>query len=302
MLRGEAGQATIEWTALVLVCSLVLAALAAAVPAVDGRSVGGLIAHRIACTARGGCDDGDATLRAAYGERDARLLRSYAPGLVYEPGEAQIPVDWRRCRERRCADAPDDRDLDAHRSHTGEQATAFTRVVRRGGHTYLQYWLYYPDSDTKLGASDRLTKLGPVSALLDRVGRNPFHFDDWEGFQVRLSADGRVASRATSHGHWQSCKYVTCRGQWGEGHTAWTRVSKGSHAGHVPVAGPAPGERGARALPGRDLRERTTGADALRMVPLETLGGDRRRYRRLDSAIKPPWEKEAYRDPESPRS
>ena len=302
MLRGETGQATIEWTALVLVCSLVLGGLAAAVPAVDGRSLGGLVAHRIACAAKGGCDDGAPALRAAYGDRDAALLRRFAPGLVYEPGEAQIPVDWRSCRARRCADAPDDRDLDAHRSHTGERATAFTRVVRRDGSTYLQYWLYYPDSDTKLGPSDRLTKLEPVAALLDRVDMNPFHVDDWEGFQVRLSADGRVASRTTSHGHWQSCKYVTCRGRWAEGATGWTRVSKGSHAGHLPVAGPTPGERDRRALPGRDLRERTTTPDALRMVPLEAIGRDRRRYRRLDPAIKPPWEKDAYRDPESPLS
>ena len=40
---------------------------------------------------------------------------------------------------------PDARGLDVHRSEAGERATVFTRVVRRGGRTYLQYWLYYPN-------------------------------------------------------------------------------------------------------------------------------------------------------------
>src|SRR5919199_1900162 len=124
----QCGQATVEWVALVLFVALVLAAVVAIAPVVDGRSVGGLIAARIACAARGSCgrEAGDDALISAYGARDAALVRRYAPNLVYEPGTRTLPVDWRDCRSHRCSDAPDDRDLDAHRSRLGMRATAFT--------------------------------------------------------------------------------------------------------------------------------------------------------------------------------
>jgi hypothetical protein len=50
-------------------------------------------------------------------------------------------------------------------------------------------------------------------------------------------------------------------------------------------------------LPGRDLDERSATGEGIRLVPLETL--DRRRYRPLDPEVKPPWRKDAYRNPES---
>jgi hypothetical protein len=149
-MQGEGGQATVEWAGILLILSLALGGLAAVAPPVDGRSYGGFLAHRVFCAVRGGCDDGDAALADAYGERDAALVRAHAPNLVYEPGERQLPVDYRRCRRTGCADAPDDRDLDAHRTLSGERATVFTRVIRREGRTYIQYWLYYPDSKTVL--------------------------------------------------------------------------------------------------------------------------------------------------------
>jgi len=189
--------------------------------------------------------------------------------------------------------------------------------VRRGGRTYVGYWLYYPDSNTTWGGSDsawegswvlpRLRKL--VSGTSEYPG---FHRDDWEGHMVRIDPDGSVWARSTSHGHWQSCKQSVCRDRW-MGATGWTRVSRGSHSGHIPVVrtrsglgplrgtGPgSPPRRFVPALPGRDLHERTTTAEGLRLVPLETL--NRRGYRRLDPDVAPPWEKEAYRDPQSDRS
>jgi hypothetical protein len=54
------------------------------------------------------------------------------------------------------------------------------------------------------------------------------------------------------------------------------------------------------ALPGVHLRERTSTAEGLRLIPLETL--DRGRYRPRDESVAPPWRKEVYRDPESDRS
>ena len=153
-MRSERGQATIEWVGLVLLASLVLGALAAAVPVIDGRSFGGFLSHRIVCAVKGSaCKENDRSLARAYGEKDAKLLRRFMPGIVYEPGEAQIPVDFRECRSVKCANAPPDRDLDVHRSHAGRRATVFTRVIRRGGRTYLQYWLYYPESNSTFALS-----------------------------------------------------------------------------------------------------------------------------------------------------
>ena len=260
---------------------LVAAALAAAItalPAVDGRPLGAVVLRALVCAVREGC--GDDGLEAAYGPRDAALVRRHAPSLVYERGTYAIPVDYRRCRSHRCADAPDDRDLDVSRSRRGEPATAFTHVVRRGGRTYVQYWLYYPDSASSFLGSRRLTKHLPD---------DPFHHpDDWEGYVVRIDPDGSRWARATSHGHWQSCKQRRCRGAWA-GETGWTRVSRGSHAGHLPGR-----------VPGTGLRERSTTAPNLRLVPAEPLRA--RPYRALDDGIKPPWRKSAWTDPEAPDS
>jgi hypothetical protein len=54
-MLSERGQATVEWTGLVLLVAVALGALAALVPRVDGRSLGGAVAHAITCSARGGC-------------------------------------------------------------------------------------------------------------------------------------------------------------------------------------------------------------------------------------------------------
>jgi hypothetical protein len=43
-----------------------------------------------------------------------------------------------------------------------------------------------------------------------------------------------------------------------------------------------------------------TTAEGLRLIPLET--HDTRGYRPQDDEVRPPWEKDAYRDPQSGRS
>src|SRR3954454_9235185 len=146
-MTGERGQASVEWIALLLVVSLALVGAVAFVPAVDGRPLGAALARAVVCAVTHDCRTEGAALRRAYGAHDAALVRANAPSIVYEPGTLTLPVDYRRCRSHRCSDAPDDRDLDVHRSARGGiHATAFTHVARRGGVTYIQYWLYYPDS------------------------------------------------------------------------------------------------------------------------------------------------------------
>lgn len=292
------GQATVEWIGVVLVVALLAGGLMTFGVGVDGRSLGGLLAHRLTCAVAGRCDAADTGLERAYGLEDARLVRDRLPGLVYELGERQVPVDWRECREARCAGAPTDRDLDVHRTIDGNRVTAFTRLLRQGGRRYVQYWFYYPDSNTTFANSDRIWRQNRLLKLGGLIFRGTseypgYHRDDWEAAAVRVGREGRTQMRVTSHGHWQWCKWSRCREQWGPA-TGWARVSRGSHAGHVPVEGNGP------AIPGRDLRERTTSADGIRLIPIETL--DRDSYRRLDPGIAPPWEKRPYRDPESPES
>ena len=313
----ECGQATVEWTGVLLVVTLVLGAAVAAAPTVDGRSFAGFLAHRIACAVARACAGDDRALARAYGRDGAALVREHAPGLVYEPGERQLPVDWRRCRAPRCAEAPDDPGLDVHRSHAGERATVFTRVLRRHGHTYIQYWLYYADSNTAWAGSDRAWEAAWLLPRLSRiVGDGPdypgFHRDDWESYQVRLEPDGSAWARASSHGHYQGCKYASCHGRW-LSESGWTRVSRGSHAGHIPVEAesvpvtpvsryPVAPRRGRYrpVVPGAHFAERTSTPEALRLIPLET--HDRTGYRPLDEDVTPPWRKEAYDDPEGERS
>jgi hypothetical protein len=307
-VAGERGQATIEWVGLVLLVALALGALAAVIPVGGGRTLAEALAHALVCAVRGGCAAdaarGDTELVAAYGARDAALVRRYAPNIAYEPGTYTLPVDWRQCRSHRCSDAPDRAGLDVHRSARGRfPATAFTHVVHRGGETFLQYWFYYPDSTTTWGGS-----AGAWSAAAGRSSYPGFHRDDWEGYQIRIDASGRALARATSHEGYQYCKASSCTNRWGPW-TSWTRVSRGSHAGHVPMAAHVvpsgvrhgPHRRRLVARPARrgiDFHERVTTAPELRLIPLELI--DPGTYRPLapHDAI-PPWGKAVWRDPTS---
>jgi hypothetical protein len=315
----ERGQTTVEWTALILLAALCFGALIHFGPTIDGRSFGGFLAHEITCAVKGGCagdrEEQDALL-AAYGTDDAELVRRYAPNIVYEPGTRTLPIDFRECRRHRCSDAPDDRDLDVHRSNRGRRATAFTHVVRSGGETFIQYWLYYPDStSTVANAAGAWKYMPPGVRVAGRVATGRwdypgYHKDDWESYQVRIGAGGNVSVRASSHHDYQGCKQARCKNRW-TGWTGWTRVSWGSHAGHIPLRREVDGAsvklKPLPALeveahdepqyPGVDLRERTTTAAGLRLVPLETL--DRSEWVPLDPRHKPPWEKRVYTDPRS---
>jgi hypothetical protein len=261
MRRSESGQATVEWSALLLVLAMLFAGLAYAVSRTEAWGLGEGVLHALVCAAGGGCDDGPDTLEQAYGPDMAKLVRRYSPNVAYEHRSAELPIDFRRCREVACSNGADDA-VRIGRTSTGLPVTAFTRVVDRrpsGGALYLQYWFYYPQSFS-----------GAIGRIFGH--RWPgYHADDWEGYQVRVGSGGTIAARATAHGGYST--------GWTPS-TGWYRVSGGSHAGQV-VGGSA--------------GERTTPASDLRLTPLERLTGlGVERF-----AIPPPWEKDVYRDPES---
>lgn len=263
MRRADEGQATVEWSALLLLIALGLAALAVAVGRSDAWGLGERVVHALVCAVEGGCAERD-SLELAYGRELAVAVRRHAPNVVYERRSAALPIDFRRCRDTACSDGSDaPRPID--RSRGGLPVTAFTRVIDRraeGGALYLQYWFYYPESFT-----------GGIGRVFGDAWPG-FHPDDWEAYQVRVAPGGAVSARASAHGEYASGWSSPPR---------WYRVSGGSHAGHL-VDGPG--------------GERITPAASLALVPLERLrGADRHAF-----AVTPPWRKEVYARPESARS
>jgi hypothetical protein len=267
MRKAERGQATVEWSALVLLVALALAVAGLTVSGLPRWRLGQSILDTIVCAAFDHCPG---ALEDAYGGELARVVERYAPNIVYEHSSAELPVDYRRCREVECSNGSD-RPQPIERTELGLPVTAFTRVIdhRRDGTLYIQYWLYFPESFT--GGIGR--ELGPLAKHWPG-----FHPDDWEGYQVRVA--GRdVSARASAHGGYRGFLHSGAWAPW----TGWYRVSGGSHAGHL-----VNGNSG----------ERTTPASGLRLVPLETLGA--RDLERFE--VSPPWRKDVYSDPESQHS
>src|SRR4051794_20539131 len=109
------GQASIEWLALVLLVAAAMATGAAVVHPGHALRAALPAARAPPPPPRGPPHP----LAVAYGARLAAAVRRNAPGLVYERGRHEVPVDPRLCRVRRCA-----------QDATG--ATLFTHVVRAG--------------------------------------------------------------------------------------------------------------------------------------------------------------------------
>jgi len=286
--NDQRGQAAVEWVALLLLVAITFTGgLAAAASA--GAPLAPGFARTLRCALLGGCHGEDATLGDAYGGDVAAIVRGYTPSLVYEAGTLTLPVDFRSCRAHRCADAPDARGADVWRSTRGRQATLFTHVVDRrpAGDLYVQYWLYYPDS-TWLHSPWALRHAPLIGGLARSLAGH--HSDDWESVQIRVSRAGRVLMRASAHNGYAGRKRVINFNEapeWlpGPRHspwtptTGWSRVSRGSHAGHL-VDGPGV--------------ERRTRADGLRLVPIESLSDAERATL---FAIDPPWSKPVFEDP-----
>jgi hypothetical protein len=288
--RDQSGQSTVEWLGLVLlVASLVLAIATLAGARLPGYVLARTLAERLICAAGLGgetCANPIGTeLAAAYGSELADLVRRRAPTIAYEDGMRAVPVDFRSCREDPCSMGDPEGEVTS--SLDGEPVTLFVHVVDcrpdapaedrcsgdRAGRLYLQYWAYYPGSQS-------------LKALPGDAG---FHRDDWESWQLRIGDSGEDA-RASSHhgynyeggaGNWLSDAGITTRDAWGPSRGRYY-VSGGSHAGHASQDDGALG--------------RWTPGDAINLIPVEDVA--RGRWGRTHFAITPPWLKKVYRDPE----
>jgi len=303
--HGERGQSTVEWVGLLLVVALLIAGLVAVGVRVPGVALAQSVASRLLCAAALADDCGDGPgLIAEYGTEVGELVRRHMPSLLFERGSRAVPVDFRRCRETSCGDAPGEGHVT--RTEAGLPITAFVHVIDcrddaveeteaegadctgpGAGNLYIQYWTYYADSATFRGV--------PV------LGDEGYHPDDWEGVQVRINPDGSVDERASSHNGFNSRpgkiegwasdagiepvkaaeEAIGLRDENGWGpETRLLMVSGGSHAGNT--AG----------IP--DFERITFGRD-VHLVPLESVASE------TDArfAISPPWLKRAWRDPEA---
>jgi hypothetical protein len=102
------------------------------------------------------------------------LAARCTPRMAIERGDdTELPVDFSRCREVRCAE------------RAGAQPVLYLHAVRHNGFLYLEYWEYEPDS------TFAHTGVGVIDG---------YHRDDWEGVIVKLRASGTiVGARATAH-------------------------------------------------------------------------------------------------------
>jgi hypothetical protein len=280
----DRGQASPEWLGLVLLVALAAATAIAAGVTLPGLDVARAVGARIVCAAGidSACGSERAPLIAAYGPELAALTAEHAPALDYEEGMRAVPVDFRSCREDACAEGPESGPVRA--SAAGEPVTAFVHAVDcrdpraasrdgyecgggREGILYLQYWLYYPGSQTSR----------------ELYGEKGFHPDDWESFQVRIGPEGTEARASSHHGYngrsgdsLNDTGLLGSKAAWDE-FTGRYYISGGSHAGRV----------------GGSPTPRWTARTALRLIPVEPLAAGGHEF-----AVTPPWAKRVYRDPE----
>jgi hypothetical protein len=304
-MRSERGQSTVEWVGMLSLISLLLVGMLAAGVRVPGTALADAVFEKIFCAVSMADSCGDEPhLIAAYGAEVGKLANDHMPSIAFERGSRALPVNFRRCRSTRCADAEGEGLV--RRTDKGLPIAAFVHVVdcrpdeaersmaegadcsgERAGNLYFQYWTYYADSATLRGV--------PV------VGRLGFHPDDWESVQVRIGPDGSIDQRASSHhgynyeqgrGNWISdagisplraiSEWAGVRRHHGWGpETGWLYVSGGSHAGNAKAS---------------SSRDRRTTSASVHLIPLERIVAS---GQVPNFAVGAPWLKEVWRNPES---
>jgi len=285
-LRGERGQASPEWLGIVLVVSLVFAAMVAAGLNAPGSDLARAIAERLTCAVNlgEGCGGEPSALMLEYGPEVAELVAERVPLLEYEEGMLALPIDYRECREVACAQGAESGRVSV--TNTDEPVTLFSRVIdcrdpeapvppeascsgEAAGNLYLQYWAYYPDSQT------------------EPFGDAGYHPDDWESFQVRITPQG-VEERASSHHGYNGeggnlvNDVIHLASGWADA-TGRYWISSGSHAGRVGTD---------------EARRRWTNPEDVRVIPIESLSDEWGDYTGSPDH-KPAWLKDVFFYPEA---
>ena len=154
--RSESGQATVDYVGLVLLIAVLFGAiLAVSGLGAEAARLPKLLGARLLCAVKlsSSCLD---QLEHAYGEDLADLIRDHTPEVRFEDGEfVSLPVDPRRCRERRCADTSERGSIAA--SYEGQRPALFVHPIdcraqpypdgmdcggERAGSLYLQFCCY----------------------------------------------------------------------------------------------------------------------------------------------------------------
>ena len=104
-MRGEGGQASVEWIGVVLLLTLTLATIVRFAPRADADALGPELLHAIGCAARGGCETPPGG--AARPGADVPYGMVSAPPLVpIAPGERRAPRARPRALPERLVRAP----------------------------------------------------------------------------------------------------------------------------------------------------------------------------------------------------
>ena len=90
-MRGDGGQASVEWIGVVLLLTLSLAAIVRVAPRADAEALGPELLHAIGCAARGGCEASPGGA-ARPGADVPRGMVSAPPLVPIAPGERPAPL------------------------------------------------------------------------------------------------------------------------------------------------------------------------------------------------------------------
>ena len=204
------GAASVEYIALAgmigMLIVVAIAALVASPPTRGERELGEMLGRRIACTPRYPVPCGRNPLALAYGFPLGKLVRSLAPEPNAQGGE--LPVDFRYCKQARCAALGSDPGLTSSR----RRVTEFTSIEdsrRSGGPVRITYWLYHPGlewqrivqiagaADIAAASSIRLNlEDDPALVPLETLpGRDHYLFPPGEEPPWRWSIASRPSSR-----------------------------------------------------------------------------------------------------------
>ena len=170
-MRGERGQASIEWIGAVLILALALAGLTRLAARVEAADLGAGVLHATICAARGGCD-----------ERRMAPTRTPRHGAFVAPPLLPLTGDPRDDRTRGRADR------ERLRRNRSSRVRALTRRARRSvgafsrrawllcfGYERVRYGLLHPETRTRQTVS--------ISGALQMVNdcASPVDFArDWE--------------------------------------------------------------------------------------------------------------------------